>query len=239
MDAAVHLAGENIAGRWTAARKARIRESRVRSTRLLAESLAGIADPPRVLVCASGVGFYGNRGDALLDEDSSAGQGYLSEVCQAWEAAAEPARQKGIRVVHLRIGVVLDTRGGALAKMLLPFKLGVGGVVGSGRQYWSWVHLADVVGAIWHAIQTGSLSGPVNVVAPAPATNREFTKTLGRVLGRPTIFPMPAFAVSLVFGEMGESVLLGSTRVAAKHLTASGYQFLYPDLEGALKNLLR
>jgi len=239
MDAVVHLAGENIAGgRWTAARKARIRDSRVKSTRLLAETIASRPQPPKVLVSASGIGFYGDRGDELLDEESPAGKGYLAEVCQAWEAATEPARKAGIRVVHVRIGVVLDAHGGALGKMLLPFKMGLGGVIGSGRQYWSWVHVADVVGAIWHAIATENLTGPVNAVAPNPATNREFTKTLGRVLGRPTIFPMPAFAASLALGEMAEALLLASHRVASNRLTATGYQFRYPDLEGALKNLL-
>lgn len=237
MDAVVHLAGENIAGRWTAARKARIRDSRVKSTRLIAETIASRPEPPKVLVSASGIGFYGNRGDELLDEASPAGKGYLAEVCQEWEAATEPARKAGIRVVNIRIGVVLDAHGGALGKMLLPFKLGLGGVIGSGRQYWSWVHVADVVGAIWHAIETESLAGPLNAVAPTPATNREFTKALGAALGRPTIFPMPAFAAKLALGEMAESLLLSSARVAPKRLTAAGYQFRFPELEGALKNL--
>lgn len=237
MDAVVHLAGENIAGRWTAARKARIRDSRVKSTRLIAETIASRPEPPKVLVSASGIGFYGNRGDEQLDEASPAGKGYLAEVCQEWEAATEPARKAGIRVVNIRIGVVLDAHGGALGKMLLPFKLGLGGVIGSGRQYWSWVHVADVVGALWHAIETESLAGPLNAVSPSPATNREFTKALGAVLGRPTVFPIPAFAASLALGEMAEALLLSSARVAPKRLTATGYQFRFPELEGALKNL--
>ncbi len=239
MDAVVHLAGENIAGgRWTASRKARIRDSRVKSTRLIAESIASRPQPPKVLVSASAIGFYGDRGDELLDEESPAGKGYLAEVCQAWEAATEPAQKGGIRVVQVRIGVVLDPNGGALGKMLLPFRLGLGGVIGSGRQYWSWVHVNDVVGAIWHAIATESLSGPLNAVAPTAATNQEFTKTLGGVLGRPTILPMPALAASLALGEMAKALLLASARVTPKRLTDTNYKFRYPDLEGALKNLL-
>ena len=192
-DAVIHLAGESIADRrWNTAQKARIRDSRVDATRLLSQAVARCAHPPKSFLCASAVGFYGNRGAEHLDELSDAGDGFLADVCRDWETAADPAREKGIRVVHLRIGVVLSAEGGALAKMRLPFKLGLGGVVGNGRQFWSWISIDDLVGAICHAIVTETLDGPVNCVAPVPATNSEFTKALGRVLKRPTIFPLPA-----------------------------------------------
>ena len=239
VDAVVHLAGENIAGgRWTAAMKQRIRDSRVEGTRVLCEGLAQMKSPPKVLVVASAIGFYGNRGDEVLDESSSAGEGFLSEVCEEWEAATQPAKDAGIRVVNLRIGVVLSPKGGALAKMLTPFKLGGGGVIGNGRQYWSWISIDDVAGAIHHALMTDSLSGPVNAVAPDPPTNREFTKTLGRVLRRPTILPMPAFAVKLALGEMANDLLLASTRVEPTKLIESGYKFRQPTLEKSLRHVL-
>lgn len=239
LDALVHLAGENIAGgRWTAARKARIRDSRVTATRLLCEALAKLSRPPRVLVCASAIGYYGNRGDQVMREESAPGSDFLAEVCRAWELAAEPVIHKGIRVVHLRFGVILSPAGGALRKMLLPFRLGLGGRLGSGRQYMSWVSIDDAIGAIQHALGADSLRGPVNVVAPRAVTNLEFTKTLGRVLSRPTLFPMPAAAARLAFGEMAEALLLSSTRVEPARLRASGYQFRHPDLEGALRHLL-
>lgn len=238
-DAVVHLAGENIAGgRWTAARKARIRDSRVKGTRLLATTLAGLARPPRVLVTASAVGYYGDRGDELLAEESPPGTGFLAELCREWEAAADPAREKGIRVANLRLGLVLSGTGGALPRMLPAFKLGVGGVIGSGRQYWSWIAIDDLVGAIYHALTTESLRGPVNVVAPRAVTNREFTKTLGRVLSRPTIFPLPAFAARLALGEMANELLLAGQRLEPARLVASGYKFLYPELEDALRHVL-
>jgi len=237
-DGVVHLAGESIAGRWTAARKAKIRDSRVRGTRLLAEALAALRQPPKVLVCASALGYYGDRGDLLLKEDVGSGTGYLAEVCRQWEAAAQPASDKGIRVVHLRIGIVLSPRGGALKEMLTPFKMGVGGRLGSGKQVQSWIAVDDVAGAILHALTTESLRGPVNTASPNPVTNREFTKTLGRILGRPTIFPMPAFAARLALGEMAEELLLASQRLDAGKLLASGYQFRHPDLEAALRHLL-
>lgn len=237
--AVVHLAGENIAaGRWTAALKARIRDSRVQGTRLLAETLAKLNQRPQVLVCASATGYYGERGDTPCDEDSACGSGFLADVCREWEDACQPARESGIRVVNLRIGVVLTPQGGALAKMLLPFKLGVGGVVGSGRQYWSWVALEDVVGAIGFCLERQSLHGPVNAVAPQAATNREFTKTLGSVLHRPTLFPMPAFAARLALGEMANDLLLASTRVVPRRLMEAGYQFKYPELDAALRHYL-
>lgn len=237
-DGVVHLAGENITGRWTARKKAKIRDSRVKGTELLAQTLAGRAQPPKVMVCASAVGYYGDRGDEILREGSPPGSGFLAQVCTEWEAAAEPARQKGIRVVHLRMGVVLSPDGGALAKMLPPFKMGVGGKVGSGNQYMSWIALDDVVGAIEHALTTEALRGPVNAVAPYPVTNLEFTQALGRVLSRPTVFPMPAGAARLAFGQMADELLLASARVEPARLSASGYRFRYPTLESALRHLL-
>ncbi len=239
LNAVVHLAGENIAGgRWTSERKALIRESRVQGTRLLSETLAKLKAPPKVLVSASAIGFYGDRGDEVLDEESESGSNFLAEVCQEWEEACEAAGKKGIRVVNLRIGVVLSAAGGALAKMLLPFKMGVGGIIGSGRQYMSWIAINDLVGAIHHCLVTESLSGPLNAVAPNPVTNREFTKTLGLVLKRPTIFPMPAFAARLAFGEMADELLLASTRVEPAKLNSSDFQFQFPELEGALRHVL-
>ncbi|MFQ5823748.1 MAG: TIGR01777 family oxidoreductase [bacterium] len=239
LDAVVHLAGESIAeGRWTDEKKARIRESRVKGTRLISETLAKLKKPPKVLVCASAIGYYGDRGEEILKETSAAGSGFLSEVCRKWEAATEPATQKGIRVGYIRFGVVLSPKGGALAKMLFPFKMGVGGIIGNGQQYMSWISVDDAVGAIYHAITTDTLKGPINAVAPNPVTNREFTQTLGRVLVRPTIFPMPALAARLVFGEMANELLLASTRVEPAKLLSSGYKFRHPELEGALRHLL-
>jgi uncharacterized protein len=239
MDAVVHLAGENIAGgRWTAARKAKIHDSRVIGTRTLCETLTRLSQPPKVLVSASAIGYYGDRGDEPLWENSTFGTGFLADVCRAWEEATQPTVQKGIRVVRLRIGIVLSPRGGALAKLLLPFKLGLGGVIGSGKQYMSWIALDDVAGAITHALVTDALQGPVNAVAPYPVTNREFTRTLGHVLGRPTVFPLPAFAVRLLLGEMADALLLASTRAEPKRLLATQYVFRYPELDGALRHLL-
>jgi uncharacterized protein (TIGR01777 family) len=191
-----------------------------------------------VLICASAIGFYGDRGDEIMTEESTAGSGFLAELAQEWEAATAPAREAGIRVVNLRFGVILSPRGGALAKMLLPFQLGMGGRVGSGRQYWSWIAVDDAVGAIHHALMTDSLRGPVNAVTPHPVTNTEFTKTLGRVLGRPTLAPMPAFAARLALGEMADELLLASTRVEPKQFVQSGYEFRQPTLEVALRHLL-
>ena len=240
VDAAVHLAGESIAaGRWTAARKVRILESRVRGTRLLAESLAGLEERPKVLVSASAVGYYGDRGEKALTEESGSGSAFfLSNVCRQWEAATEPAAAAGIRVANLRFGVMLASAGGALPRLLTPFRLGVGGRLGSGRQFMPWIALDDVVGAILHVLTTETLRGPVNAVAPQAVTNREFTKTLGRVLGRPTLFPMPAFAARLAFGQMADELLLASQRVEPAKLLASGYRFRFPELEGALGHLL-
>lgn len=238
MDAVVHLAGENIIGRWSAEKKARIRDSRVKGTRLLCEGLARLVQPPNVLVCASAIGYYGDRGEEVLREESAPGTSFLADVCRQWEAAAAPAAQKGIRVVHLRIGLVLSAAGGALAKMLPPFRMGVGGKLGNGRQYVSWITIDDLVGVISHALTTPTLRGPVNAVTPHPVTNLEFTQTLGRVLSRPTVLPMPAFAARLAFGEMADEVLLASARVEPARLLASGYSFRHPQLEASLRRLL-
>jgi len=239
LDVVVNLAGENIAAaRWTEEQKARILNSRVNGTRLISEALAGLAKPPKVLVAASAAGFYGNRGDESLDESSSAGSNFLAQVCIPWEKATETAVQAEIRVVNLRIGVVLAADGGALAKMITPFKFGLGGRIGSGRQYMSWIEISDVVGAINHAVATESLRGPVNAVAPNPVTNAEFTATLGKILSRPTFFTMPAFAAHMAFGEMGDELLLGSTRAYPKRLLESGYKFRFSDLEPALAHIL-
>ena len=239
VDAVVHLAGESVAAaRWTAGQKQRIRESRVHSTRVLCEGLARLTSPPKVLVSASAIGFYGDRREEMLDEGSPSGEGFLARVAREWEAATEPAAAAGIRVVNMRFGVVLSPKGGALAKMLTPFKMGGGGVVGSGRQYWSWISLDDAAGAIYHALMTDSIHGPVNAVAPDSVTNREFTKTLGRVLSRPSITPVPAFAARLALGEMADELLLSSTRVRPKRLLNSGYAFRHDSLEDALRHML-
>jgi len=238
IDGVVHLAGERIVSRWSAQKKVAIRESRVRSTQLLAETLTRRTRPPKVLVCASAIGYYGDRGDELLHEASAPGSGFLSEVCQAWEAASASAASAGVRVVHLRIGIVLARTGGALAKMLPPFQLGLGGVMGSGRQYWSWVAIDDVLGAVQHALGTDALRGPANVVAPAAVTNREFTKILGAVLRRPTIVPVPACAARALLGEMADALLLSSSRVEPRRLSETGYVFRYPQLDGALRHAL-
>lgn len=239
VDAVVHLAGESIAsGRWTAARKQRILDSRVNGTKLIAETVARLDRLPQVLVSASAIGYYGDRGNEVLREESAAGTGFLPEVCRQWEAATDAATRKGIRVVHLRTGLVLSGKGGAMSKMLLPFKLGLGGKIGSGKQYWSWISIDDLCGAILHCIQATSLHGAVNMVSPSPVTNLEFTKTLGRVLGRPTMFPLPAFAARLALGEMADELLLASARVEPAKLLASRFLFRHKELEPALKHLL-
>ena len=234
----IHLAGESIVGRWTDAKKQRMIESRVRSTQNLAQALARAAEPPRVLVCASAIGYYGNRGDEILREDSRSGDGFTAELSRQWEAAAQPARSAGIRTVHSRFGIVLSRSGGALSKMLPAFRLGVGGKIGNGRQWMSWIDLQDVVGALLHVVKADSLSGPVNVVAPHPVTNAEFTRTLASVLHRPAIFPMPAFAARLAFGQMADELLLASQQVEPEKLLASGYVFQHPTLRGALQSIL-
>ena len=238
-DAVVHLAGESIGeGRWTPEKKRRILESRREGTRLLAEAIAGLPEPPRVLVSASAVGYYGDRGDELLREDSEPGWDFLAEVCRAWEAAADPAREAGIRVVHPRNGIVLSTEGGALARTLPIFKLGGGGRIGSGRQWWSWVAIDDVAGAYVHALTEDSLEGPLNLGSPNPLTNAEYTRVLGKVLSRPTLFPLPARAARLMLGEVADALLLASQRVEPAKLRESGYEFRYPELEGALRHLI-
>ena len=238
-DAVVHLAGESIVGRWTEAKKRRVRESRAQGTRNLAEALAAAPQAPRVFISASAIGYYGDRGEETLREESSSGSGFLPEVCREWEAAAEPATKAGIRTAQMRFGVVLSASGGALRKMLPPFRMGVGGNIGSGRQWMSWIDIDDVVAAIQHALKTETLHGPVNVVGPNPVRNAEFTKTLASVLSRPAIFPMPAFAARLVFGQMADELLLASQRVEPAKLLSSGYVFLKPELRSALENLLR
>ena len=233
--AVVHLAGENIAsGRWTAARKARIKDSRVVGTRLLANAMATAANPPQHWICASAIGYYGNRGDQHLTESSSAGDGFLAELCVEWEAAAAPAVAAGIRVAFPRIGIVLSNRGGALAKMLLPFKLCLGGHLGNGRQYMSWISLHDLARALQFLLVTESISGPVNLSAPNPTTNREFTKAMGRALGRPTPFPAPAAILRLLLGEMAEQLLLNSVRAIPGTLVDNGFQFDHETLDEAL-----
>ena len=237
-DGVVHLAGESIAGRWTAARKARILNSRVQGTLTIAAPLARLQQKPRALVSASAIGFYGPRGEEILDETSSPGSDYLSEVARQWESATEAAARAGIRVVLMRFGVVLGAGGGALARMLTPFRMGAGGRIGPGQQWMSWIALEDAAAAVEHALGNGSLRGPVNVVAPNPVRNSEFTRTLGQVLHRPTVLPMPALAVKLAFGEMGTTLLLGSQRVLPKRLEASGFQFKYPELKEALESAI-
>jgi uncharacterized protein (TIGR01777 family) len=238
-DAVVHLAGESIAeGRWTEEKKRCILESRQKGTRLLAEKIAELSEPPSVMVSVSATGYYGNRGNELLTEESEPGDLFLSKVCREWEAAADPARKVGVRVVHPRFGIVLTTEGGALGTTLPIFKLGGGGKIGSGRQYWSWVSLDDVIGAIVHALDTDDLSGPVNVVTPGPPTNVEYTRVLGKVLNRPTLFTVPAPAARVMLGEIAGELLLASARVEPVRLQETGYSFRHPELEATLRYLL-
>lgn len=238
-DAAIHLAGESVAeGRWTPEKKQRIRESRAQGTRLLAATLAQLERPPRVLASASAIGFYGDRGDESLDETSAPGTGFLADVCREWEAATTPAEAAGIRVVHLRFGVVLSGQGGALAKLLLPFKLGAGGKLGSGEQWISWVTIDDAIKAIYQVIGADDMKGAVNIVAPNPVTNEELTKTLGHLLKRPTVLSVPAFAARLAFGEMADATLLASQRVLPLQLKQRSFEFQHPQLDVALRHLL-
>lgn len=239
-DAVVHLAGENIAtNRWTEAKKKKILDSRVIGTRLLCQALSGLKRRPKVLVSASAIGYYGDRGDTLLTEDSQSGSGFLAEVCREWEAASQQAVQAGIRVVNPRLGMVLSQAGGALKMMLPPFKMGFGGRIGSGKQYMSWIAIDDLLQVLHLAIVQETLKGPVNVVAPTPVTNAEFTHDLGKALHRPTLLPLPAFVARLAFGEMADEMLLCSTRVSPKYLQQQGYSFLYPTLNDALQHLLK
>jgi hypothetical protein len=237
-DAVIHLAGESIFGRWTAAKKRKIRDSRVAGTLNLASALARAEEKPQVLVCGSAIGYYGNRGDETLSEDRAPGTGFLADVCQEWEEATMPAVQADIRTAHLRTGIVLSPKGGALGAMLLPFKLGLGGRTGDGQQWMSWIDVRDMVGGIHHILKNDLMQGPVNMVAPKPVRNAEFASTLASVLSRPAIFPMPAFAVKTLFGEMGEELLLSSQKVEPGKLISSGYPFRYRELRASLQALL-
>ncbi len=239
LGAVVHLAGENIAaGRWTEERMRRIRESRVLGTKTLCEALARCRERAGVLVSASAIGFYGDRRTELLTEASASGAGFLADVCRAWEGATGAAADAGIRVVNARVGLVLSKRGGGLRRMLVPFSLGLGGRIGSGYQFMSWIALDDLRDALVHALQESALSGPVNMVAPNPVTNREFTRALARVLRRPAIFPLPAFAARVLLGKMADELLLASQRVLPERLRETGFRFAYPELEGALRHVL-
>ncbi|MCU1302484.1 MAG: hypothetical protein JWQ87_2768 [Candidatus Sulfotelmatobacter sp.] len=238
-DAVIHLAGESIFGRWTAAKKEKIRKSRIAGTLNLARALARAEEKPNVFVCGSAIGYYGDRADELLTEESAPGTGFLAQVCQEWEEATTPAVQADIRTAHLRTGIVLSARGGALGAMLLPFKMGLGGRVGDGRQWMSWIDVQDMVGGIHHILKNDLLQGPVNMVAPKPVTNAEFTGALASVLSRPAILPMPAFAVKAVFGEMGEELLLASQKVEPNKLISSGYPFRHRELRESLQHLLK
>lgn len=237
VQAVVNLAGDPVAERWTAERKRRIRTSRVETTTLIAKTIVGLARPPRVLVNASAIGIYGDRGNEVLDESSAPGSGFLAEVAQAWEASAGPVIERGIRTVFTRFGIVLGAAGGALEKMLPPFRLGAGGRLGNGKQWMSWVTLDDVVAAIDYAITSDRVSGPVNVVAPNPVTNAEFTHDLGHALHRPAVATVPGFALKLAYGEMGEAVLLASQRVAPRALERAGFAFKHPLLPAALEQI--
>ncbi len=239
VDALIHLAGETIAGRWTPQKKVRIRESRVAGTRNLADALASAAVRPRCLIMASAIGYYGLRGDEVLTEESPPGSDFLAQVVRDWEAAAEPAVAAGIRVVKLRLGLVLTPSGGALKQMLLPFRLGLGGRVGSGRQWMSWITLDDVLGVFQFAVENDAMCGAVNAVAPNPVTNAEFTRALAHVLHRPALFPLPTPVVRFALGEMGESLLLSGQRVAAGKLLTTGYRFRHTELPEALRSILR
>ena len=239
IDVVVHLAGESIAsGRWTDEKKRAIRDSRVKGTSLLSESLARLSRPPSLFLSASAIGYYGDRGDELLTEKSAPGKDFLSDVCIEWENATRPAVEKGIRTINTRFGIILDANGGALEKMLTPFRMGIGGKVGGGKQWMSWIALDDVVNGLKFLMAETSVHGPVNFVSPNPVTNAEFTRTLGRVLSRPTFFPVPAFGARLAFGEMADALLLASQKVEPGVLQDKGYLFSWPTLESALRKLL-
>ncbi|OFV95223.1 MAG: TIGR01777 family protein [Acidobacteria bacterium RIFCSPLOWO2_12_FULL_54_10] len=238
INAVIHLSGEPITGRWNPAKKDRIRNSRVRGTRLLSEALCQARKPPQLLISASAIGYYGDRDDHWLTENSDPGAGFLADTCVEWELATEAAQRHNIRVVMLRMGLILSTKGGALAQMLPPFKMGVGGKLGSGKQYMSWIVLDDLIAIVHHLLATETIAGPVNAVSPNPVTNREFTKTLAKVLGRPAIFPVPAFAVRLMFGQMGDEVVLAGARIKPDRLLHSGFHFHFAELEPGLRHLL-
>jgi uncharacterized protein len=249
-EAVIHLSGENIAGRWTEQKKCRIRDSRIFTTDFLAQALAKADKKPRTFICASAIGYYGNRGDEILTEESLSGDGFFPEVCREWESATEPASDAGIRVVNLRTGLVLSREGGALKQMLLPFRLGLGGKIGDGSQYWSWVHIDDFVSAVHHILNHENsgggrasspvrLAGPVNMTAPNPVTNAEFTRTLASALKRPALLPVPAFVARLAFGELADEGLLASARVVPRKLLGDSFQFQCSDLTSAFRELLR
>ena len=236
-DALINLAGENIAaGRWTDEQKKKILDSRVNTTRALVSALNQTKAKPTIFINTSAIGIYGNRGADLINEESSAGKGFLADVCRAWEAEANKAQRENLRVAITRFGVVLDPKGGALNKMLLPFKMGAGGILGDGRQYMSWIGMHDLVKAIEYILETDDLKGPINMTAPNPATNQDFTSALGHVLHRPTIFPAPAFILNIVLGQMAQEMLLEGNRVMPDQLTSKGFKFDYPNLENALKH---
>lgn len=237
-EAVIHLAGENIQGRWTRAKRQAVLESRVKGTSLLAHAVAEMANPPRAFLCASAAG-YGNRGEEVLTDQSELGEDFLGQVCRAWETAATPAQRKGIRTVHLRFAMILDRHAGALAAMLPAFRLGIGGRVGSGRQFWSWVAIDDAVAAIRHVLVTAELAGPVNICSPNPITNRDFTRALGHALGRPTFLPVTATAARLAFGQVADELLLASIRAVPQKLLDSGFSFKHPQIEQALEVVLR
>jgi uncharacterized protein len=237
-DAVVHLAGESIMGRWNEEKKAKIRSSRVEGTKSLAQGLASTSNPPKVWVCASAIGYYGDRGNELMTEDSPPGTSFLAEACREWEFATAVAADKGIRVAITRFGIVLSDKGGAVKQMLTPFKMGLGGKVGSGKQFYSWIALDDLVEGAKYVFKNETLKGPVNFVSPNPVTNEEFTRILAKVLCRPALLPMPAFAARKVFGEMADALLLASAKVEPSKLLESHYPFRYPELEGALRNIL-
>lgn len=238
-DTVIHLSGENVAGLWTREKKHRIRESRVVSTQNLSRALASAEKKPAVFVCASAIGYYGNRGNDILTEESPSGSGFLSEVTREWETATTPAHNAGIRVVNLRIGIVLSRSGGALKPMLLPFRLGMGGRIGSGRQWWSWIHIDDVALAVWQVMRNQAIAGAVNMTAPNPVTNEEFTQSLAKAVHRPALLPIPAFAVRLAFRDFADEGVLASARVVPQKLLASGFAFRFPTLEAALVNVLK
>jgi uncharacterized protein (TIGR01777 family) len=237
-DIVVHLSGESVAGRWTEGKKSRIRDSRIGSADHLAQALAKAEKKAATFICASAIGYYGNRGEETLTEESLSGDGFLPEVCREWEFATEPASDAGIRTVNLRTGIVLSARGGALKQMLLPFRLGLGGKVGEGYQWWSWIHIDDLVAAVQWIVQHSQISGPVNMAAPNPVSNAEFTKTLADILKRPAVLSVPGFAAKLAFGDFAREGLLASARVVPKKLKASGFAFQFPQLRFALENLL-
>jgi uncharacterized protein (TIGR01777 family) len=237
-DAVIHLAGENVFGRWSPAKKQRISDSRVKGTCLLSDALAGLQRPPATLLAASAIGYYGDRGDEPVTEESGPGEDFLAHVARDWEAATAAATRAGIRVVNMRNGVVLTTTGGALAKMLPAFRLGLGGPVGSGNQYLSWIALDDIINAILHLLNNQNLVGPVNMTAPSPVTNRDFAKTLGKVLGRPAVVTVPAFALRMAFGTEGAAMLQSGQRVLPARLSATGFDFSFEDVEPALRHLL-